>query len=78
MDYAFLGPDGCPPAAILTLEFKYIFLTRTEICVSILCSLKSQNHITSTFFSDINAAGSIYTYENGSNQIMGEMYIVES
>ena len=60
MNYAFLGPDGCSPAAILTLEFKYMLLTRSEICVSILGSLKSQNHITSTFFSDINAAGSIY------------------
>ena len=76
MDYAFLGPDGCPPAAILTLEFKYIFLTQAEIlCVSMFIE-KSKSYY-KHIFSDINAAAYILS-ENGSNQIMGEMYIVES
>ena len=73
MDYAFLGLDGCSPAAILTLEFKYIFLTREPKYVYIEKSKSYYKHI----FSDINPAAYVLS-ENGSNQIMGEMYIVES
>ena len=77
MDYAFLGPDGCSPAAILTLVLSsnIYFLTRTEICVSMFIE-KSKSYY-KHIFSDINAAAYILS-ENGSNQIMGEMYIVES
>ena len=75
MDNALLGPDGCSPAAILTLEFKYIFLTRAEICVCMYIE-KSKSYHKHIFFR--HQCSSIYTYENGSNQILGEMYIVGS